>query len=307
MKREVPRDPKTDALMRILQISRREAVGILELLFHFTAKFAPQGDIGKYRDLQIEGACYWEGEDCEAGKLIPALVASGYLAESPEHGLTVVDWQRYADVLAQQQRRRMFQKVFSTTYKQNEASNPLQVIENTQNYVSSPDRSAGAEKHIFTENQQVTDNLKLHEASNSTQVVANTQNAHEFVGGGCKGSKIPVELPVEKKPMACAPSSLMTEWPLTAIEIRKHFPAISDFKVLEGVQMFLQTFVSNASPGAEEPFDKDLALAVRLAHWEGMKYYGELCRGTSQVIKTWIERSNYEELRRQRNGRQPQR
>lgn len=79
MKRGTPRHPKIYDLMQALDLpirSRPIVIGYLELLWHFTAEFAPQGDIGKYSDDRIEGAMDWNGK---RGKLIEALVKSGWL------------------------------------------------------------------------------------------------------------------------------------------------------------------------------------------------------------------------------------
>jgi hypothetical protein len=47
MKRGTPEHPKTAHLMAALSIPRPYAVGILELLWHFTARYAPRGDVGR--------------------------------------------------------------------------------------------------------------------------------------------------------------------------------------------------------------------------------------------------------------------
>ena len=70
------------------------AVGYLELLWHFTAKFAPQGDIGRFSDKRIEGALDWTGR---GGHLISALVHSKWLDPHLEWRLLVHDWHDHAD------------------------------------------------------------------------------------------------------------------------------------------------------------------------------------------------------------------
>lgn len=47
------------AFARLLKIPSYSAVGLLELLWHFAAEYAPQGDVGKYPDERIAGACGW--------------------------------------------------------------------------------------------------------------------------------------------------------------------------------------------------------------------------------------------------------
>lgn len=76
MKRGTPRHPKVFALCELLNIGRAEAVGFLELLWHFTAEFAPDGCIGKFPVQRIEAACDWEGRK---GRLVWALWKTGWL------------------------------------------------------------------------------------------------------------------------------------------------------------------------------------------------------------------------------------
>ena len=95
MKRGTPNHPKTMRLARILRCSRATAVGHLELLFHFTAQLAPQGDLGRWTDEEISDACAFEGPD--ASKFITAMVNSGWLELSIEHRLVVHDWHDHAD------------------------------------------------------------------------------------------------------------------------------------------------------------------------------------------------------------------
>jgi hypothetical protein len=80
--------------MRILNLPRYVIVGILELLWHFCAEYTPDGAVGKYTNQRIAAAIGYEGD---AGKLIKALVAAGWLDRSDEHRLIVHDWSSHAD------------------------------------------------------------------------------------------------------------------------------------------------------------------------------------------------------------------
>ena len=93
MKRGTPEHPKTYDLAEQLSICRTHAVGILELLWHFTAKYAIQGDIGKHSDQRITEACGWLGKPQE---FIQVLVAVGWLDEDEEHRLMVHAWAEQA-------------------------------------------------------------------------------------------------------------------------------------------------------------------------------------------------------------------
>jgi len=94
MKRGTPDHPKTHGLAAALGVGVPQAVGHLEILWHWTAKFAPQGDVGRWADVDIERAAMWTGEP---GALVRALVASRYLDACQQHRLVVHDWHEHAD------------------------------------------------------------------------------------------------------------------------------------------------------------------------------------------------------------------
>lgn len=95
MKRGTPRHPKVGLLCEILNIDLPTGVGILELLFHFTAEFAPQGDIGKYDDNRIEAGLMSQFRP--KGKLILALIQAGWIDQDEVSRLIVHDWFEHAD------------------------------------------------------------------------------------------------------------------------------------------------------------------------------------------------------------------
>lgn len=94
VKRSTPLHPKTMELARALGCRRPEAVGTLEMLWHFAAQFAPAGDIGRHTDLAIEEACDWGGTP---GALVAQLVACRWLDAHPTYRLVVHDWHTHAD------------------------------------------------------------------------------------------------------------------------------------------------------------------------------------------------------------------
>jgi hypothetical protein len=92
--RAVPDHPKFYRLKTILHLNRGCALGYLEGVWHFCARFTPQGNIGKYSDEEIEAWLEWDGE---AGALVRALQEAKWLDENPECRLIVHDWTEYAD------------------------------------------------------------------------------------------------------------------------------------------------------------------------------------------------------------------
>ena len=94
MKRGTPEHPKMLLLASTLEINNYAAVGLMECLWHFTARYAPQGDIGKYTDEIIAHKIGWDGD---AEQLIQALLECGWLDQVNGHRLLVHDWHDHSD------------------------------------------------------------------------------------------------------------------------------------------------------------------------------------------------------------------
>lgn len=104
MKRGAPRHPKMKELARLLKIEVHAAVGILEMLWHFTGEFAPCGDIGRIKDPAIAEGVSWRKDP---DTLIRAMVGSGWLDRSETHRLIVHDWDQHADESVKKKLTRM--------------------------------------------------------------------------------------------------------------------------------------------------------------------------------------------------------
>ena len=94
MKRNTPIHPKLIQLASELKIRKYAAAGLLELLWHMTAQFAPEGDIGKFQDREISLQLDWRGDPA---RLIAALVKCRWLDGNPKHRLIVHDWSTHSD------------------------------------------------------------------------------------------------------------------------------------------------------------------------------------------------------------------
>lgn len=81
--------PKVGRLCRLLSVPRYSAIGIVESLWHFTAKHATAGDVGKWSNDEIAVAIGWDGEP---DGLIVALVEARFLDEIDGPRLIVHDW-----------------------------------------------------------------------------------------------------------------------------------------------------------------------------------------------------------------------
>lgn len=94
MKRGTPDHRKMKDLSKRLKIPLPYAVGLMEMLWHFVAKWNPQGDVGRVPDEYIAEACGWKGNP---QKFINALVECGWLDRDPDYRLLVHDWDQHAD------------------------------------------------------------------------------------------------------------------------------------------------------------------------------------------------------------------
>ena len=98
MRRGGPQHPKVALLAADLGVEHFAAVGILECLWHWTAMYAPHGDIGRYPDVAIEGGIGWRGE---SGALVASLLRCRFLDPNPKHRLVVHHWNLHADQVTQ--------------------------------------------------------------------------------------------------------------------------------------------------------------------------------------------------------------
>jgi len=94
LKREAVGHTKIKRLCRRLDIPLWQAVGLLELLWHVTAREAPRGDIGKLSNEDIALALDYRGDE---DKMVDALVATGWIDNSQEFRLVIHDWHDHAD------------------------------------------------------------------------------------------------------------------------------------------------------------------------------------------------------------------
>ena len=94
VKRGTPEHPKVVRLAKVLGVRRYVAVGLLEMLWHFTARYAIRGDVGRWSDDEIATALDWDGRP---DQLIGALVECRFLDAHTAHRLVVHDITDHAD------------------------------------------------------------------------------------------------------------------------------------------------------------------------------------------------------------------
>ena len=93
--------PKTRRLCRYLGISRREAIGLLHLLWWWCLDYAPDGDLAGYDADDLADAVDWEGDPQQ---LVDALLRAGFL-DRDRDVLTVHDWWSYAGKLVERRQQ----------------------------------------------------------------------------------------------------------------------------------------------------------------------------------------------------------
>jgi hypothetical protein len=81
--------PKTKRLCRVLKLKRRDAVGLLHMLWWWALDYYPEGDLGAVSDEDIAEAVDWARDPSE---VVAALTLAGFLDE----GRRLHDWDDYA-------------------------------------------------------------------------------------------------------------------------------------------------------------------------------------------------------------------
>lgn len=88
MKPTVLNDPRTRRLTALLAGNYSQACGLLELVWHFAADRAPEGEIGKALYNELAGFTFWPGPEDE---IASKLATSGWAALT-EAGFMLADW-----------------------------------------------------------------------------------------------------------------------------------------------------------------------------------------------------------------------
>ena len=99
MKRGAPDHWKMKELARLCRVPSQYGLpwanGVMERIWHYTAKYCIQGNIGKVPNEEIAEICCWPTK--RADQLISGLLQSGWLDFSEKHRLLVHDWKDHCD------------------------------------------------------------------------------------------------------------------------------------------------------------------------------------------------------------------
>lgn len=94
MKDGAPNHEKMHKLAEALDIKWPHAVGIMELLWHFTSKYCPQGDIGKSTDKHLAKVVGWHGKP---STLVSGLLTAGFVDPCEGARLVVHDFPQHCN------------------------------------------------------------------------------------------------------------------------------------------------------------------------------------------------------------------
>ena len=103
VKRGAPDHDKMFDLARRLHVALYSANGLMERLWHYTAKRYPQGNIGSATDEYIARACAWGGDP---SRLTMAMVGAGWLDPCPTHRFHIHNWLEHMDTACKKQLER---------------------------------------------------------------------------------------------------------------------------------------------------------------------------------------------------------
>jgi len=252
MKRGTPRHPKVYELMSALGITcRATAVGYLEMLWHFTAEFAPRGDIGRFPDAWIESALDWSGR---RGRLIEALTTSRWLdvptGSNSVHRLVVHDW---SDHCEESTRRRLKRLGVWFVEDSRKLTEDLPPGDGQLPFCSSP---LPTPVPLPTPRPEPTAYAAAAQPNGTLAV----------------------------RPVA------RSQFPLTGSSIRKRFPATDDAFIDNLIAAIEQAVHSEPATATGEITDQLIAEAVEKC-WQtsnGQNYAGLFIKTVPQCIKTWL-------------------
>ncbi len=95
VKRGTTEHPKFKSLCQRLNLRIYEAVGLLECLWQFTARYARPGDVGRWTDEDVAAFCGWPMD--KAADIMAALADTGWLDRDEGARFLIHDWHDHAD------------------------------------------------------------------------------------------------------------------------------------------------------------------------------------------------------------------
>lgn len=154
--------PKNLHLAQLLAKDPCETLGILEAMWAFTRKLAPDGAIGKWSNQIIAAGIF---STVPADQLMDALVEAGWLEESSEHRLVVHDWEDWAtESLKRNLRSRGRPFAKGDDSRRNVEGGPKPITKTPEKAAKAAKKAANAKGDLQTQKQ-----LAATEAANGEQ------------------------------------------------------------------------------------------------------------------------------------------
>lgn len=306
MKRQALDHTKMDLLMRKLSLPRWGCVGILESIWHLTAREAPRGDIGRLSNERIAIGIDWRGAknrpfEQEADRLVSALEEAGWIEASDEYRLVVHDWHEHADDSVRKMLSRngrgfvtdgtnsKLRGCVPTIYVIAAKGTDLVKIGFTEGSVKyrlkSLQTGSSHELEVLVSFPGTkTEETRLHKRfasfSRAGEWFSYSDEIREFVRHRqtmADSGSLPVPEPVPEPapapasaPASAAPTPVIefNEYPKTAAAVRRRFPSADVVLVAKIVQASAQRYVSADNPQIPPPDDSTYAAAVEQAAQE---------------------------------------
>ena len=263
MKRGTPRHPKLQHLCELLKCSRPEAVGFLELLWHFAAEFAPQGDIGRFDDDRIEAALYWNHTRWrKRGDLIRALTTSGWVDIDTPSGL--------------------HQEVINTASGGDH--HPINTASDLYHRLIIHDWGEHADESVRKRIARAGLSFVKH-----TPKVTGQCPDMSGIQGGQNLPALPLPPPEPLPEPLPLPQVSPAEWPQTAAAVKAVDAAANGIFVNRLVQATIQAAISDGNVNVNLVNDQAIAQAIAYSIQTGPKRHGAglLLSRVPEIIVTW--------------------
>jgi hypothetical protein len=277
MKRGTPKHPKVLDLCDRLGCDRPLAIGYLELLWHFAAEFAPQGDIGRFTDKRIEGALDWAGRGRHQGRLIQALIDSRWIDADVE----VCEVKRKVQTVDG--------KVRAIEPEVRQCNDRVRLLVH--------DWSEHADESVVRKLARANQGfLELREKVTGQSADGGRKHPAAQPDESCLPYPKPYPKP-EPQPQPAVSLPRAVEFPLTDAVIHELFPSAPDTLVVEVAHLTAQEYISavNGAEGMPDITDDLIAAAVKVAYFPKMENPRAFRTLAPRVMRSWAE----EELRKQ--------
>ena len=287
MKREAVHHSKMKRLCRKLNLDVWQAMGLLEAIWHVTARETPRGDIGKLSDEDIAIAIDYHDD---VGQMITALIESGWLERNKQHRLVVHDWPDHAEdgVHMKIARARQF-----FIRQDTEGQTILEAPKMSR--LNAREREPLLEFYISTNNE-----IRAHAVRTKPQSVRTKPQSVRTKPQSVRSSARCLDLdPALAPPLEALEQTAATngtreisklaaaDFPKTTELLTRKFPAIDSAMVSRIIQAATQAWCSVDNPRIPEPGDEVYVAAIEAAKNGKQTSAALFLRTVPTVISNW--------------------